>query len=230
VEEREREAEERLEALLEREHERALVVRHLRVDVVLPEREHGDQVRAFPTSARLALQARVAHPCWMATLMKPRRLRSVRSAVPGCAARLSAAPPTTIAIAEPGPARRMRPHARLETEQMPCASSSSRYSGTAKLEVSVSRCGVSPGKAAPKPVASVAKVAIAPLRGASVVREKGGERRNVRADDPVRVVPEHVRPVRGEVARLQEPSAPTARAPHAKTCARTTPGSTPPSS
>jgi hypothetical protein len=178
VEEREREAEERLEALLEREHERALVVRHLRVDVVLPEREHGDQVRAFHASARhRTAGGGRAHPCWMATLMKPRRLRSVRSAVPGCAARLSAAPPTTIAIAAPGPARRMRPHARLETEQMPCASSSSRYSGTAKLEVSVSRCGVSPGKAAPKPVASVAKVAIAPLRGASVVREKGGVRR-----------------------------------------------------
>jgi hypothetical protein len=38
----------------------------------------------------------------------------------------------------------------------------------------------------------------------------------VRADDPVRVVAEHVRPVRGEVARLQEPGAPSATRPTPK--------------
>jgi hypothetical protein len=39
----------------------------------------------------------------------------------------------------------------------------SRYSGMVKFEVSVRRWGVMPGKAWLKPVASVAKVAMAPL-------------------------------------------------------------------
>lgn len=46
MKERERESEQRLEALLERIHERALLVRHLLVDVVLTKRKHWDKRRA----------------------------------------------------------------------------------------------------------------------------------------------------------------------------------------
>lgn len=42
-------------------------------------------------------------PCRIASLMKPFLRFRVRSAVPGWALRLSAAPPTTIVIVEPGP-------------------------------------------------------------------------------------------------------------------------------
>jgi hypothetical protein len=45
-------------------------------------------------------------PCRIASLIKPIRRLRVRSAVPGLALRDSAAPPTTIVRAEPGPARR----------------------------------------------------------------------------------------------------------------------------
>ena len=51
---------------------------------------------------------------------------SVKSAVPGCALRLSAAPPTTIVIAEPFPLRRILSHERFETEHTPKSKSISR--------------------------------------------------------------------------------------------------------
>lgn len=51
---------------------------------------------------------------------------SVRSAVPGCALRLSAAPPTTMVIEFPGPFFRMFEHDCFETEQMPIARMMSR--------------------------------------------------------------------------------------------------------
>lgn len=87
------------------------------------------------------------HPCWMASFMNPNLfakefnnevetkasrksrpdlLRSVRSAVPGCALRLSAAPPTTMVIAEPGPLLRIFEHDCLLTLHTPNARSISR--------------------------------------------------------------------------------------------------------
>lgn len=54
------------------------------------------------------------------------RFRSVKSAVPGRALRLSAAPPTTIVIAEPGPAERMFEHDCLLTLHTPSANKISR--------------------------------------------------------------------------------------------------------
>jgi hypothetical protein len=61
------------------------------------------------------------YPCCIATFIKPNLFLSVRSAVPGCALKLSAAPPTTIVIALPGPARRIFEHDFLETEHIPRA-------------------------------------------------------------------------------------------------------------
>jgi hypothetical protein len=52
--------------------------------------------------------------------------RSVKSAVPGRALRLSAAPPTTIVIADPGPAFRIFEHEALLTLQTPSARRMSR--------------------------------------------------------------------------------------------------------
>lgn len=54
------------------------------------------------------------------------RFRNVRSAVPGRALRLSAAPPTTIVIACPGPFFNMFEHESLLTEQIPRARRTSR--------------------------------------------------------------------------------------------------------
>lgn len=65
-------------------------------------------------------------PSLMASLMKPSRLLSVRSAVPGCALRLSAAPPTTIVRALPGPLRMMLWQDFIDTEQIPIESKKSR--------------------------------------------------------------------------------------------------------
>ena len=53
-------------------------------------------------------------------------LLSVKSAVPGCALKLSAAPPTTIVIAEPFPFRRILSHERFDTEHTPIESKISR--------------------------------------------------------------------------------------------------------
>ena len=51
---------------------------------------------------------------------EPTHLRlSVKSAVPGCALKLSAAPPTAIVIADPGPALRMFEHDCLLTLHTP---------------------------------------------------------------------------------------------------------------
>ena len=82
------------------------------------------------------------------------RLRSVRSAVPGRALRLSAAPPTTIVMDCPAPRRRIFEQDSLLTEQMPIARRISRYNGKWKLEVSVRRCGLIPGNAFENPVAA----------------------------------------------------------------------------
>lgn len=65
-------------------------------------------------------------PSLMATLTNPNRFFSVRSCVPGCAASDSAAPPTTIVIALPGPIARIFLHDVLDTEQMPRNSRNSR--------------------------------------------------------------------------------------------------------
>ena len=54
------------------------------------------------------------------------RFRNVRSAVPGCALRLSAAPPTTIVIDCPAPFLRIFEHDWRLTEQMPMARRISR--------------------------------------------------------------------------------------------------------
>ena len=56
----------------------------------------------------------------------PDLLRNVRSAVPGCALKLSAAPPTTIIIAEPGPLLRIFEQDCLLTLHTPNARSISR--------------------------------------------------------------------------------------------------------
>ena len=71
-----------------------------------------------PTQASLhQYQSSLTHP-------KPTHLRlSVKSAVPGCALKLSAAPPTTIVIADPGPALRMFEHDCLLTLHTPSAMS-----------------------------------------------------------------------------------------------------------
>lgn len=90
------------------------------------------------------------HPCWIASLINPNLhitanvkinlqhwnpapggkrshlFLSVKSAVPGRALRLSAAPPTTIVIAEPGPDFKMFEHDCLLTLQTPRASKMSR--------------------------------------------------------------------------------------------------------
>jgi len=78
---------------------------------------------------------------------------NVRSAVPGLALKLSAAPPTTIVIACPAPLERILEQDCLETLLIPRAKIISRYKGTWKLLVSVSKCGLMPGKALEKPVA-----------------------------------------------------------------------------
>jgi hypothetical protein len=57
------------------------------------------------------------------------RRRNVKSAVPGRALKLSAAPPTTIVIAYPGPALRMFEHDFLLTLHIPSANRMSRYIG-----------------------------------------------------------------------------------------------------
>jgi hypothetical protein len=90
---------------------------------------------------------------WLNSPIAHRR-RNVKSAVPGCALRLSAAPPTTIVIAYPGPALRMFEHDFLLTLHMPSANRISRYIGIWKFDESVRRCGLIPGNAAEKPVAN----------------------------------------------------------------------------
>lgn len=97
--------------------------------------------------------------------MKPSLFLNVRSAVPGCALKLSAAPPTTMQIALPSPSFSMFAHDPRDTLQMPRASRTSRYTGIRKFDARVSRCGRMPGYAFVKPVASVANVASAPLFG-----------------------------------------------------------------
>lgn len=109
-----------------------------------------------------------AHPWRIANLINPNlvqlsplqrrkqgtyRRPRVKSAVPGCALRLSVAPPTTMVIAEPGPDRRIFEHNRLLTLHMPIARSMSRYKGMLKLLARVRRCGLIPGNASGKPVA-----------------------------------------------------------------------------
>ena len=64
----------------------------------------------------------------------------------------SAAPPTTIVIAWPGPPFSMLAQDRLLTEQMPIDSRMSRYSGMRKLDERVRRWGLIPGKCSEKPV------------------------------------------------------------------------------
>lgn len=66
------------------------------------------------------------HPSRMAILMKPNLFFSIRSEVPGCAFKLSAAPPTTIVIALPGPLRKICSQLRLVTLHIPMACSRSR--------------------------------------------------------------------------------------------------------
>jgi hypothetical protein len=78
---------------------------------------------------------------------------NVRSAVPGLALKLSAAPPTTIVIAWPAPLERILEQDCLETLLIPRDRITSRYKGTWKLLVRVSKCGLIPGKALEKPVA-----------------------------------------------------------------------------
>ena len=95
--------------------------------------------------------------------MKPSLFLNVKSAVPGCAAKLSAAPPTTMQIALPFPCFKILEQEDLDTLQMPSASKTSRYTGIRKFEASVRRCGWIPGYACENPVASVANVARAPL-------------------------------------------------------------------
>ncbi len=88
------------------------------------------------------------------SLLDPTNLRlSVKSAVPGRALKLSAAPPTMIVMADPGPAFRMFEHDCLLTLHIPSARMISRYMGILKLEARVRRCGLMPGKALEKPVA-----------------------------------------------------------------------------
>lgn len=78
---------------------------------------------------------------------------SVRSAVPGRALKLSAAPPTIIVIADPGPDFKIFEHDCLLTLHMPRAKIISRYIGILKFEAKVRRCGLIPGNALEKPVA-----------------------------------------------------------------------------
>ena len=80
-------------------------------------------------------------------------LLKVKSAVPGLAFRLSAAPPTTIVIALPGPFFNIFEHDFLETLQIPIARRMSLYIGRLKLVERVRRWGDIPGKALEKPVA-----------------------------------------------------------------------------
>lgn len=72
--------------------------------------------------------------------------------MPGCALRLSAAPPTTIVIELPGPFFRIFEQDCFDTEHMPMARMMSRYIGIRKLLASVSRWGIMPGNAAENPV------------------------------------------------------------------------------
>jgi len=58
-------------------------------------------------------------PSRIAILMNPNRFFKVKSAVPGCADRDSAAPPMTMVMADPAPLRRMLAQDGLDTEQMP---------------------------------------------------------------------------------------------------------------
>lgn len=101
----------------------------------------------------------IRHGGWQST----HRRRKVKSAVPGCAERLSAAPPTTMQMALPSPFRRIFEHDVRDTLHTPSASIMSLYIGTLKFDPSVSKCGRMPGNALENPVASVAKVAKAPL-------------------------------------------------------------------
>lgn len=80
-------------------------------------------------------------------------LLKVKSAVPGLAFKLSAAPPTTIVIAFPGPFFNIFEHDFLDTLQMPMARRMSLYMGRLKLDERVRRWGNIPGKAFEKPVA-----------------------------------------------------------------------------
>jgi hypothetical protein len=99
-----------------------------------------------------------AHNLYMEWPKNPitHRRRNVKSAVPGRALKLSAAPPTTIVIALPGPAFRMFEHDFLLTLHMPSANRISRYIGIWKLDESVRRCGLIPGNSFEKPVAGIA--------------------------------------------------------------------------
>lgn len=75
----------------------------------------------------------------MAILMNPSLLLKVKSTVPGREAKLSAAPPTTMVIADPGPPFRMFEHDFLLTLHTPKARRMSRYMGIWKLEARVRR-------------------------------------------------------------------------------------------
>jgi hypothetical protein len=92
------------------------------------------------------------HPALTAILINPNLFLKVKSFVPGCAAKLSAAPPTTIVIALPGPCLRMFIHDRFETEPIPRIRIRSRYRGILKLDSRVRRWGLIPGKRVEKSV------------------------------------------------------------------------------
>ena len=92
------------------------------------------------------------------------RFLSVKSAVPGLALRLSAAPPMTIVIELPLPCLRMLIHDFLLTEHIPSIKMISRYSGMLKFDASVRRWGRMPGNCLLNSVPSVANVANAPLK------------------------------------------------------------------
>ncbi len=77
-------------------------------------RHQLDKASPYPTQP-----APATHPSLTAILINPSLFLSVKSFVPGCAARLSAAPPTTIVIALPGPWRMMLVHDFLDTLEMP---------------------------------------------------------------------------------------------------------------
>ena len=168
VEQGQREPKQILEPLLERIHLCPFFVRQLVKHIVLAKRKDGYQIGAVDESARTRTRTRAiqgksgcTYPFRMAILINPRRLLSVRSAVPGRAAKLSEAPPTTMAQALPLPLRRMASHDRLDTLQMPRAMITSRKKGMVKLVARVSRCGVMPGKLIGNSVASVARLATA---------------------------------------------------------------------
>jgi hypothetical protein len=109
--------------------------------VVLPEREYRDKVRAmrhiinaeqvqgkvrdvpfsncefYKTQSNVTLSSLTHSSTYL--IETTYLFLNVKSAVPGCALKLSAAPPTTIVIAEPFPLRKILSQERFETEHTP---------------------------------------------------------------------------------------------------------------